>query len=81
MGLKTRLFHYQRRTVAAMLQKELDLVDIPDPLFVPIVGVDSTTFYLQPATMEVLAERPLVSPTRGGILCEELGAIYRFSSH
>jgi hypothetical protein len=73
MGLKTQLFGYQRETVAAMLQKELNHHDIPDPLFVPIVGLDSTMFYLQPAKMEILIERPQVSSTRGGILCEELG--------
>jgi hypothetical protein len=84
-GLITDLYAYQRRSVVAMLQKELpnerpyssedsQFVDTPDPLFIPIVGVDGQEFYLQPAKMLILQGRPMVSPTRGGILCEELGA-------
>jgi len=57
-----------------MLQKELDLGDVPDPLYIPMNTIDGKTFYLQPGTSEVLLERPIVNPCRGGILCEELGS-------
>ena len=57
-----------------MLQKELDTRDVPDPLFIPVRGVDDKIFYIQPGTMEILKERPMTMPCRGGILCEELGA-------
>jgi len=57
-----------------MLQKELDTRDVPDPLFIPVMGVDNKVFYMQPGTMEILKERPMTMPCRGGILCEELGA-------
>lgn len=72
-GMRSNLYRYQRRSVAAMLQKELDLRDVPDPLYVPLAAVDGKLFHLQPGTMEVLQERPRSSPCRGGILCEELG--------
>ena len=57
-----------------MLQRELDNRDIPDPLFIPLTTVENKMFFLQPGTMEVLQERPMTAPCRGGILCEELGA-------
>ncbi|KAF8969663.1 SNF2 family N-terminal domain-containing protein [Flammula alnicola] len=73
LGMRSKLYRYQRRSVAAMLQKELDFHDVSDPLFIPVVTVDNKSFYLQPGTMEVLQERPKSAPCRGGILCEELG--------
>ncbi|KAJ7264890.1 P-loop containing nucleoside triphosphate hydrolase protein [Mycena haematopus] len=73
LDIRANLHRYQRRTVAAMIQKEMDLKDDPDPLFLPVTGMNKKQFFLQPGTMEVLLERPLVAPCRGGILCEELG--------
>lgn len=73
LGMRSTLYKYQRRSVASMLQKELDPRDVPDPLFIPLVGVNGEEFYFQPGTMEILRERPMVAPNRGGILCEELG--------
>jgi hypothetical protein len=68
------LYAYQRRTVARMLQQELDPGVAPDPLYIPIHGVhDVKTFYLQPSNMEILRELPMRSQARGGILCEEMG--------
>ncbi|KIL67165.1 hypothetical protein M378DRAFT_191789 [Amanita muscaria Koide BX008] len=73
LGMKSTLFQYQRQSVAALLQKEMDVSAIEDPLYVSIVDLNGNRFYLQPAKMEILCERPMVSPARGGILCEELG--------
>ncbi|KAF7364001.1 Helicase C-terminal domain-containing protein [Mycena sanguinolenta] len=73
LGIRTEPYRYQRRTVAAMIQKEMDLKDDPDPLFLPVTGMNKKQFFFQPGTLEVLLERPLVAPCRGGILCEELG--------
>lgn len=72
-GLQSTLHQYQQRSVAAMIQRELDPGTVSDPLYIPIVGVDGKEFYLDPATMEVLRERPTVSQARSGILCEEMG--------
>ncbi|KAJ3530656.1 hypothetical protein NM688_g7678 [Phlebia brevispora] len=75
--MRTTLYSYQRRSVAAMVERELHPGTVPDPLFVPIHRVEGAagqeTFFLQPATMEILRERPSVAQIRGGILCEELG--------
>lgn len=77
LGMRSQLYTYQRRSVAAMLQKELDPRDVPDPLYIPLKTIDGKEFYLQPGTMEVLQERPMTAPCRGGILCEELGVQVR----
>lgn len=58
-----------------MVQREQQSEDIPDPCFVQLWAVDGKCFYLQPGTMEVLRDQPLVQPTNGGLLCEELGKI------
>ncbi|KAF7308759.1 Helicase C-terminal domain-containing protein [Mycena kentingensis (nom. inval.)] len=73
LGLISKLWHYQRQSVAEMIQREIDLSSQPDPLFLPCQGMDGRQFYFQPGTMEVLLERPQVEPCRGGMLCEELG--------
>ena len=67
------LYSYQRRSVAAMIQKETYPVDIMDPLFIPITGIDGKVFYMQPSSMEILKECPVVQQNRGGVLCEEMG--------
>ncbi|TFK36351.1 hypothetical protein BDQ12DRAFT_686775 [Crucibulum laeve] len=72
-GMRSTLYKYQRRSVAAMMQQELDSRDVPDPLFIPLTAMNGKKFYLQPGTMEVLQEKPMVAPCRGEILCEELG--------
>ncbi|RDB22176.1 putative ATP-dependent helicase C23E6.02 [Hypsizygus marmoreus] len=73
LGMRSSLHTYQRRSVTAMIQKELDMSDVPDPLFIPLSSMMQETFYLQPGTMEILRERPTVAASRSGILCEELG--------
>lgn len=75
VGMRSTLYSYQRRSVAAMIEKEIARNDIPSPLYITITGINGRDFYLQPATMEVLQERPMVQHNRGGVLCEELGKI------
>lgn len=75
-GMNSKLYPYQRRSVEAMLCKELpgNSSAIPDPLYISLRGIDGTIMYLQPATLELLAERPIITTSKGGILCEELGS-------
>ncbi|KAJ7578523.1 hypothetical protein C8J56DRAFT_968195 [Mycena floridula] len=78
LGFRSTLFRYQRETVAAMVDRETSLQDVPDPLYIPLSGINlpgikNTTFFIQPGTLEVLRELPVTLKCRGGILCEELG--------
>ena len=75
LGMRSKLFDYQRRSVATLLQKEMDMSAVPDPLYISKVDLQGNIFYLQPGRMEILRERPMVTPARAGILCEELGMI------
>jgi len=72
-GLRSRLHPYQKESVSAMFLKEMSESDVPDPLYIQVSGMDKTVFYLQPATMEILRECPMVAAHHGGVLCEELG--------
>ncbi|KAF8635489.1 hypothetical protein AX17_003879 [Amanita inopinata Kibby_2008] len=72
-GMRSRLYQYQRRSVATLIQKEMDPRPIPDPLYASKVDLRGEVFYYQPGKSEVYREQPMVSPARGGILCEELG--------
>jgi hypothetical protein len=73
LGFRSVLYTYQRRSVAAMIKQELDLRARPDPLYLTKSTMDGKKFYLRPGTMEFMSERQDVEPTRGGLLCEELG--------
>ena len=75
-GLRSRLYPYQRESVSAMLFREMSESGVPDPLYIPVTGLSKTVFYFQPATMEVLRERPMVAAHHGGVLCEELGMTF-----
>lgn len=74
-GLRSTLHLYQRKSVVAMLVKELPSQPVPDPAYIQVrgVGLSGGMLYLQPATLEVLRHLPRTSTVRGGILCEELG--------
>ena len=76
-GLRSTLYAYQRRTVSTMVAREKHVGSIEDPLYLPLRGMDGRTFFLQPATFEIVMERPRVTSVPGGILCEELGGCMR----
>lgn len=77
-GLRSTLYPYQQRSVAAMLHKEFPSQSIPDPAYIQVKGVEpgGEMFYLQPTTLELLRHCPRTSTVRGGVLCEELGETY-----
>lgn len=77
-GLRSTLYPYQQRSVAAMVDKETPPQSIPDPAYIHVrgVGPGRETFVLQPATLELLRHCPRTSTVRGGVLCEELGKTY-----
>jgi hypothetical protein len=74
-GMKSRLHHYQKESVAKMLQKELHPGSAVDALYVPLRNLlTRETFYFQPTSMEVTCIPPLMAQPYGGILSEELGS-------
>lgn len=76
LGLRSTLLRYQRESVAAMLgREESSRLDTPNPLYVPLKGLDGRVFFYQPGTTEILRERSVVSLPCGGVLCEELGTV------
>lgn len=77
LGMRSTMYKYQRRSVTAMIKKEMDVTDVPDPLFIPLTSMSLEIFYLQPGTMEILRERPTVTACRSGVLCEELGEFFQ----
>lgn len=72
-GLRTTLYGYQRHSVAVMRHRESSTSPILDPLYIPVSCMSGTRFYVQPSSMTTLQECPMFSPSRAGILCEELG--------
>lgn len=72
-GLRSAPYQYQRTTVAAMLDREINPGNTPDPHYIPLKGIDGKVFFFQPAKMEILRERGRIAQNRGGVLCEELG--------
>ncbi|KXN91423.1 DNA repair protein rad5 [Leucoagaricus sp. SymC.cos] len=73
LGFRSILYRYQRRSIAAMITRELDLRPVPDPLYLQVSTLNGKLFYVQPGTMEMTTERGMMAPTQGGLLCEELG--------
>lgn len=75
LGVHSVLHHHQRRSIAAMITRELNLRDVPDPLYLKALTIDGKEFYHQPGIMKFTTERETVASTQGGLLCEELGTL------
>lgn len=75
LGLRSTLRDYQKRSVSTMFSREQQRGSlILDPCYVVISSISSSKqFYLQPATLELVRERPEIVAPSGGILCEEPG--------
>lgn len=79
-GLRTKLYNYQRETVASMIANERTTRPRVDPLYLRLIALDGREFYFQPKTMVALLEQPQVTASSGGILCEELGKSRGYSN-
>ena len=73
-GLTTRLYPYQRRSTAAMGQKESEPGKVLDPRLVAVECQDGSTWYTDPVVGTVLKEPRYYDGISGGILAEEMGA-------
>ncbi|KAI1094274.1 SNF2 family N-terminal domain-containing protein [Rostrohypoxylon terebratum] len=72
-GIKTKLFPYQGRSAALMLQREENPQRIIDPRFQSLLDQDGKTWYFDSVSGIVLREPRYYDGVRGGILAEEMG--------
>lgn len=76
VGIKTRMFGYQLRTLHRMLQREREPEKVHSGHFIPLKTASGRLIYLHPSTLEVkvcLSSSHSVHDARGGILSEEMG--------
>ncbi|KAI1441786.1 P-loop containing nucleoside triphosphate hydrolase protein [Annulohypoxylon stygium] len=72
-GINTKLFPYQGRSAALMLQREENPQRTIDPRFQPLLDQDGKTWYFDNVSGIVLREPRYYDGVRGGILAEEMG--------
>ncbi|EXJ89473.1 hypothetical protein A1O3_02540 [Capronia epimyces CBS 606.96] len=72
-GLKTSLYPYQKRSVAAMLQKEANPANSLDPRKPQFRDMRGRSFYFDVLEGVLLPHPYLYSEPRGGILAETMG--------
>ncbi|KAK0558687.1 hypothetical protein OC844_004958 [Tilletia horrida] len=74
-GIQTRLFRYQRRTVAQLLRRERNVIrdTIPDPRLVPCAALDGTRFFIDIDEHQLWLFRQTLPDMAGSILCEHMG--------
>ncbi|KAI8956745.1 P-loop containing nucleoside triphosphate hydrolase protein [Daldinia sp. FL1419] len=72
-GLITRLYPYQGRSAALMLQREENPGRIVDPRFRSMVDQEGRSWYFDSVSGTVLREPRYYDGVRGGILAEEMG--------
>ena len=72
-GLKTKLYPYQRRTVASMIKREVEPERTLDPRFQPFEGPTGQSFYYDRETGILLRDKRTYEEARGGILGESMG--------
>ncbi|KAK3392914.1 P-loop containing nucleoside triphosphate hydrolase protein [Podospora didyma] len=73
-GLATTLFTYQRRSAAAMLQKETQPQKVLDPRFQKVVDQVGVPWYYDSVSGACLHEPRSYDLPRGGILAEQMGS-------
>ncbi|KAF1826262.1 uncharacterized protein K489DRAFT_110936 [Dissoconium aciculare CBS 342.82] len=72
-GLKTNLYHYQRKSAGLMLQREAAPQRELDPRLESRTAPDGTTFYYDAFKMEFFRSARYYEASRGGILAETMG--------
>ncbi len=72
-GLNTKLYPYQRRTVAAMIKREVQPERTLDPRFQSLEGPTGQPFYYDRETGMLLRDQRTYEEARGGILGESMG--------
>lgn len=72
-GLRTKLYPYQRRTVASMIKREVEPERALDPRLQSMEGPTGQTFYYDKETGVLLRDQRTYEEARGGILGESMG--------
>lgn len=72
-GVQTELYPYQRRSVAQMLQRELEPGRVLDPRLTHRIDHHGMPWYSDSVTGLVLREPRYYDGVCGGILCEDMG--------
>ena len=72
-GLQTRLYTYQKRTVATMIKREVEPARALDPRLVSLQGPTRQAFYYDKETGVLLRDGRKYDEARGGILGESMG--------
>lgn len=72
-GLSTKLYPYQRRTVASMVKREVQPERALDPRFQSLQGPTGQVFYYDRETGVLLRDQRTYDEARGGILGESMG--------
>jgi hypothetical protein len=72
-GLKTKLYGYQARSVAAMIEREAAPKLNLDPRFEPRKGPARCEYYYNARDTMIRKEQPKYEGNRGGILAENMG--------
>lgn len=72
-GLKTQLYPYQKRSVAAMVKKEADPAKIRDPRKHKMLDIYGQSFFLDFNDGALYRSQPLYHEPRGGVLAETMG--------
>lgn len=67
-GLKTKLYPYQRRTVATMIKREVEPARALDPRFQSLEGPTGQPFFYDKETGVLLCDERTYEEARGGIL-------------
>ncbi|MCJ1309063.1 hypothetical protein MMC25_002718 [Agyrium rufum] len=72
-GLRTKLFRYQQRSIACMIQRETHPARVSDPRFDCRKGPTGLDYYLDQQAGCILSEKREYDEARGGILAETMG--------
>lgn len=72
-GLQTRLYPYQKRTVATMIKREVEPARALDPRLALLQGPTGQAFYYDNETGVLLRDGRKYDEARGGILGESMG--------
>ncbi|KAK6377263.1 hypothetical protein LTR64_000643 [Lithohypha guttulata] len=72
-GMKTQLYPYQKRSIAAMIKKEADPAKIRDVRKRKMVDMYCKKFYLDTNDGSLYRQQPLYYEPKGGVLAETMG--------